>query len=348
MQFTTDSSSSSCDNGSAGSCMNAGSAYVLENHAMDILRYSIDSTMPANWEASGQAGYFVSTDLPSDGSGNPEEYAYMCMDWTVGSRRMTEAQDAYNVANQDNVIFGVGTDGCTQVSNMGGCYRITYGAAGAGSAAEPMDLIVQAVNSGSDVHCPQFDLQVGVGGQGIHNNCIGGTSALFDGDQSDMGQRYGGWENREDCDESPEFLRASGPMQTEGDNLVEMCELSFDMNLRGANGLNSRIIEMSQVTCPVELTALTGFRRADQDHFGFQHNTDGTHVSNPDGDCGFNNGGDGTNCLSRMMDCRKPSGSFKDNVDIDNMCPGMAVLPACTNDGYTRIISDCGMENCWA
>ena len=31
------------------------------------------------------------------------------------------------------------------------------------------DIIVQSVNSGGDVHCPQFDLQVGVGGQGIHN-----------------------------------------------------------------------------------------------------------------------------------------------------------------------------------
>jgi len=138
-------------------------------------------------------------------------------------------------------------------------------------------------------------------------------------------------------------------MKREGDDLVKLCEKSFDYKLRGEDGLNSRIIKMSQVTCPKQLTAITGFRRSDQDKFGYKHNKKGKQVSNPTADCGFNSGGDGKNCLSRMMDCRKPSGSFKDNVkNKDKLCLGMKVLPACTHDGYTRIPSDCGMDNCWA
>jgi hypothetical protein len=272
------------------------------------------------------------------------------MDWTLGSNRMTLAENAYNAETGDNVHFGVGTDGCAQTDNMGGCYRITYGEGGAGSPAQPSDLIVQSVNSGHDVHCPQFDVQVGIGGQGAHNNCIGGDAAMFEGTQDDMGERFGGWRNRADCAKSPKHLKNTTHMTGQGDDMVKLCELSFDLKIRGEDGLNSRIIKMSQVTCPAQLTAMTGFRRSDQDNFGYQHNEQGIHVSNPTADCAFNSGSQaGTNCLSRMMDCRKPSGSFKDNIkNKDKMCLGMKVLPTCTHDGYSRIPSDCGVYNCWA
>jgi len=339
-------SSHSCGQNLCGNCMNPGNKHVLLAHTQEVLGFAHHTSHV--WVENNQAGYFVSTDIAYTDGADPTKYAYMCMDWTVGTKRMVDAERAYMAETGDEVHLGVGTDGCAQTSNMGGCYRITYGRAGAGSVAESRDLIVQSVNSGSDVHCPQFDLQVGVGGQGIHNNCVGGTAALFDGSQADMGERYGGWRNKEECAQSPTHLRNSTLMQEEGDNLITLCELSFSLNMRGEDGLNSRIIEMSQVTCPRQLTAITGFRRADQDHLGFQHNFVGEHRSNPTDDCGFNIGGDGINCLSRMMDCRKPSGSFRDNVDVENMCLGMKVLPSCTNDGYTRIISDCGMQNCWA
>jgi hypothetical protein len=197
------------------------------------------------------------------------------MDWTLGSNRMTLAENAYNAETGDNVHFGVGTDGCAQTDNMGGCYRITYGEGGAGSPAQPSDLIVQSVNSGHDVHCPQFDVQVGIGGQGLHNNCIGGAAAMFEGTQDDMGERFGGWRNRADCAKSPKHLKNATHMTGQGDDMVKLCELSFDLKIRGEDGLNSRIIKMSQVTCPAQLTAMTGFRRSDQDNFGYQHNEQG-------------------------------------------------------------------------
>ena len=76
------------------------------------------------------------------------------------------------------------------------------------------------------------------------------------------------------------------------------------------------------MTCPSELTDVTVFRRADQDHLGFEHGTtvktvsstaealshfnneevlfyDNTAMTHP---CGFTAGtGSGDFCLSRMM-----------------------------------------------
>ena len=110
---------------------------------------------------------------------------------------------------------------------------------------------------------------------------------------------------------------------------------------------------MSQVTCPQELTAITNYRRADHDHFGFRHNIAGFHIyfdpqTGPD--CGFQDASvpSGENCLSRMMDCRKPSAAFSNKVPLDKMCPGMKLIPSCTRDGYTRLQNDCGGNNCYS
>lgn len=326
-------------------CANPGSMYAVEATGTNT---QMSPYVARPNDGAEQSGYSVSTDV--DIAGDPSDYSYMCMDWTVGSNRMLAAQAAYLQAENDDVIFGVGTDGCTQTGNMGGCYRITYGASGAKSAAQPKDLIVQAVNSGSDVACPQFDLQVGVGGQGANNNCVlsdASTTPMFMGTQADFGEIYGGWANKADCSKTPS-LRYPSAAAAAGDDIIQLCELSFDLNLRAEGGANSRIIEMSQVTCPTQLSEITALRRADQDGLGFQHSTNGKQYLNLDGaDCAFNTGsGIGTNCLSRMMDCRKPSAGFSGNVDITNLCAGVKVLPACTIDGYTRIVSDCGAKDC--
>lgn len=303
--------------------------------------------------------------------------AYMCIDWTLGSSLMTSAETAFRSRTGIDVRFGVGTCGCLQAYNLGGCYRISY----AGLGSDPSlhkDLIVQAVNTGPDVHCPQFDVQVGVGGQGIHNNCGGsGTEplvdllAMFDAVQSQLGDRYGGHRNRAGCSLTP---RKPQHNPSAVDDVVEMCELSFDAGLRGEGGENPVITRFSQVTCPAELTEITVFRRADQDHFGFEHATvlktvgstaeallhfnneerlfyDNTAMSHP---CGFTAGtGSGDYCLSRMMDCRKPSAAFKDNIHAPNsgnsleaMCPGMSILPTCDIGGESRIASTCGTTEC--
>ena len=79
---------------------------------------------------------------------------------------------------------------------------MTYAGFGKTTAYEK-DIVFQAVNTGGDVHNNQFDLQIGVGGQGIHNNCVDEDASMFVGSQADMGERYGGWRNRADCSRSP-------------------------------------------------------------------------------------------------------------------------------------------------
>ena len=50
-------------------------------------------------------------------------------------------------------------------------------------------------------------------------------------------------------------------------------------------------------------------------------------------------------CLTRMMDCRKPSGAFKDNVMADIMVKGKKLVQTCLSDGYTRLDNQCGCMN---
>ena len=52
-------------------------------------------------------------------------------------------------------------------------------------------------------------------------------------------------------------------------------------------------------------------------------------------------------CLTRMMDCRKPSGAFKDNVHGSLMVEGRKLVQTCTSDGYTRIDVQCGCYDCY-
>ncbi len=348
---------------------------------------------PVGYAASGctKAGYDIGTDLPTEDSMciesscrcKPEAYLYMCMDWTMGSIKMTAAEEAFRARTNISVYFGVGTDGCLQTLNSGGCYRLTYSAPTGYSLALKRDLILQAVNSGGDVHCPQFDVQVGVGGQGIHNNCAGNGSrpltdnlTIFDATQSEMGRQYGGWDNRADCSKSPDKPQHNPNLP---DSLVGMCEHSFDIGMRGEGGENPIIEKFSQVTCPQELTQVTSFRRSDQDAWGFDHATivktvsssaeAQTHFNNQERlyydnsnlakGCGFTlnpSGNDGSYCLSRMMDCRKPSASWRGNIyspgkgsgDLSAMCPGLAILPSCRIDGETRVPSTCGDTNCYS
>jgi hypothetical protein len=58
-------------------------------------------------------------------------------------------------------------------------------------------------------------------------------------------------------------------------------------------------------------------------------------------------GGTTAYCLTRMMDCRKPSGGFKDNIKGNVMTPGKKLVQPCLRDGYTRIDVQCGCFDCY-
>jgi len=48
-----------------------------------------------------------------------------------------------------------------------------------------------------------------------------------------------------------------------------------------------------------------------------------------------------------MMDCRKPSGGFKDNIKAEMVESSHKLVQVCTNDGYTRLDNKCGCFGCY-
>jgi len=336
--------------GNGGKNPNNISNYLTGDYAK---KYNIQ--MIQGGQNGSQIGYFT----PNYEAGQSDDLVSMfsCVDWTFGSAGMKAQEELYQDRTGDKVKFGVGTDGCAQTNNMGGCYRITY--ANSDGEVQPTDLIVQSVNSGGDVACPQFDLMQGAGGQGAFNSCSGDTNSQYSNGPAMIGKEYGGYENSSECSKIDGLVPTMKVpyninYPTDKDELGGLCSYAFEKEVRGENGLNSVINTMTPVICPVELTDLTGFRRSDPtfttsdgvtiNPVDPQKVTDFDASGTPYADainnttCGFNQGSlQGNGCLSRMMDCRKPSASNLDNNDLDKMEDGMKVLNGCTADGYTRI-----------
>lgn len=344
--------------GDGGKNPNNISTYLTGDYAS---KYNIQ--MIQGGQDGAQIGYFT----PNYEAGQSDDIVAMfsCVDWTFGSAGMKAQEELYKNNTGDDIMFGVGTDGCAQTNNMGGCYRITY--ANSEGVVQPKDLIVQSVNSGGDVACPQFDLMEGAGGQGAFNSCSGDTNSQYSNGPNMIGLEYGGYENSSQCSNIDGLVPTMKvpyniKYPTDEDELGGLCSYAFEKEVRGENGLNSIISKMTPVVCPVELTDLTGFRRSDPTFT----TSDGTTINPVDPQkvdefdrtgtpyesaidnttCGFNQGStEGIGCLSRMMDCRKPSASNLDNIELDKMEDGMKVLNGCTADGYTRIQAQQGCFN---
>ncbi|KAJ9470941.1 putative endoglucanase type K [Diplonema papillatum] len=273
-----------------------------------------------------------------------EDEAYACLDWSFGSQELLRGE-ADHLANEgESVYFGIGTFGATsQLSNLGSCYRMTV-------EGVDRDIIVQAINTGGDVHGNQFDLQMGNGGFGAFNRCVGDPTDMFAGTMAGWGQMYGGTETRPECSDLPNFPRDDTAMRIAGDDLVKLCEYSFDKNVRreegSATGTNPTITHLARVKCPAKIVELTQLQRTD-DPSGFTGpQMDG--FPNTGKTCqGGGNWNDLSYCLTRMLDCKKPSASFIDNIDEARVVAGKKVVQPCTIDGYTRIDVQCGCANCY-
>ena len=280
--------------------------------------------------AGSNSGYYCP---PEKQSGS--DVAFACMDWTFGSATMQRQEAAFNRRTGLSVYFGVGTYGTSNDAQrgLGACYRLVV-------SGLDKDLIVQSINTGSDVDGNQFDLQIGCGGAGAFNACAGGAAAMFAGDYSNWGHIYGGVDHREQCALLPAYPKNSAAMKTAGDNLVTLCQYSFDKKVRvdqsGANS-NPSIQSVSRVKCPDELVYMTQMQRKDEPNT-YSRGTVGNHKCGESGNAW---------CLTRMMDCRKPSGGFKDNVVDSLMVAGKKLVQPCTADGYTRLDVQCGCFDCW-
>ena len=254
-------------------------------------------------------GYYCPPDSPpADG-----DMAFACMDWTFGSTAMKAQEAKFKSRTGEDVFFGVGTFGTNDdvQRGLGACYRVKVGNEGGGVEK---DLLLQSINTGSDVSGFQFDLQIGDGGTGIFNTCAGGGKpghdTMFPGafNESIWGKVYGGADTKSQCKNLPSHPHVSGPMQQAGDDLVALCEWSFDKGVRGNNGENPSIKSIGRVECPDELVYMTQMKRTD-DPSGYDC---GSSCKLAAHECELNNGGQSLEwCLTRMMDCRKPSGAFK-------------------------------------
>lgn len=104
-------------------------------------------------------------------------------------------------------------------------------------------MLVQSVNTGSDLADNQFDLQIPGGGTGIFDGC----SSQFGGIG---GNQYGGISDRSECDSMPDALKPG-------------CYWRFDWFRNSDNPTFS----FTQIQCPTELTDKTGCVRSDDASF---------------------------------------------------------------------------------
>jgi len=260
------------------------------------------------------------------------------MDWTFGSSVNRKAEAAFNTQYNESVYFGVGSFGSKdQMAGLGACYRLKV-------EGVDRDLILQSINTGSDVQGNQFDLQVGDGGFGANNKCAGTSSAMYPGGTAAWGDMYGGVSTRDKCAGLPLYPTVSGPMKAAGDDLVSLCQYSFDKKVRlETNPSNPTILDMARVKCPPAIVELTQIQRSDEP--ADYHGTSLPGFPNPGTKCQHNSW-DLSYCLTRMMDCCKPSGSWITNVVASLVVDKRKVVQMCTSDGYTRIDVQCGCFDC--
>jgi hypothetical protein len=211
------------------------------------------------------------------------------------------------------------------------------------------DIIVQSINTGSDVAGNQFDLQIGDGGAGAFNTCAGKNSSMYPGTVAAWGHQYGGVDTRAACTGLPKYPQAAAPMKAAGDDLVSLCQYGFDQKVRGEGGSNPTINMLSRVKCPEVLVHLTQIKRSDDPStYEIRKDHVSTVINAQDHECGLDKpGGTAAWCLTRMMDCRKPSGAFKDNIKSNLVVAGMRLVQPCMADGYTRIDVQCGCADCY-
>lgn len=104
-------------------------------------------------------------------------------------------------------------------------------------------MLVQSVNTGGDLSGNQFDLQIPGGGTGIFDGC---TTEFG----SSWGAQYGGISNRSQCSTLPAKLQPG-------------CDWRFDWFLNSDNPTHT----FEQISCPAELTNVTGCVRDDDASF---------------------------------------------------------------------------------
>merc|ERR1712066_1002243 len=132
--------------------------------------------------------------------------------------------------------------------------------------------------------------------------------------------------------------------------MVELCKYSFAKGVRlppnntVQPASNPTILDMGRMKCPEGIVHATQLQRND-DPASFTYSASLPGFPNDSVQCQSNER-DLAYCLTRMMDCKKPSAGYIDNIQSDLMVGGRKVAQPCTIDGYTRIDVKCGCKEC--
>lgn len=261
-----------------------------------------------------------------------EDLGHACMDWNAGSEAMENAAEAYasrlHLSGDQTPIFAVGSVGhATTNYNMGKCFKFTL-------QGVTRPLIMQAVNEGGDVASGNIDVMMGAGGEGAYLGC---TAPDYQADPMFGPHSYpgvfgqtalkGGPATKGKCANLPAWAAAldqSSP-QSGAESLVDLCEASFDLNLRPTDSTtngNPLITGRSWIACPDELVGITRLKRIDEPDVASPVNQDEEFTS-------------GSSHATRMMDCCKPAAGTVSRVPkFDQNYP--AVM-SCKADGFTRM-----------
>lgn len=250
--------------------------------------------------------------------------AYACLDWTLGSAQMQQAEEAFKARTGQDVHFGVGTlmaegDEVGTNKHLGRCFRLTF-------MDGQKDIIAQAVNTGYDMSNPnQFDIQMGAGGMGAFNACAGeANTSMYPGSKSVWGAIYGGIQNEEECSNLPPYP-AVVSTNSSVNNLQLLCQYGFINKYRGADGQNFKFKYVpEEVKCPQELIQISGFSLKSGGPSGYEI----THFV----PCTIGDKDSIACAMTRMMDCAKPTAGWNENIKNLGLTGPIKV---CQRDGYT-------------
>lgn len=113
------------------------------------------------------------------------------------------------------------------------CFRLDFEGSLAGKV-----MVVQVINTGSDLGYNEFNLVIPGGGVGYH---VHGCSNQWGLPQKNWGDQYGGLNSVENCSQIPPALRKG-------------CEFRFTF----MEGISNPAASFTEVKCPSELVALSG------------------------------------------------------------------------------------------
>ncbi|THU84955.1 glycoside hydrolase family 45 protein [Dendrothele bispora CBS 962.96] len=141
-------------------------------------------------------------------------------------------------AVDDNTAYGfaaVSIAGSNEAAWCCSCYELTF----TSGPVAGKKMTVQATNTGGDLGSNQFDLLIPGGGVGIFTQGCPAQFGSWNG-----GQQYGGVSSRDECSQLPA-------------SLVAGCQFRFDW----FEGADNPGVTFQEVTCPSELTAISGCSR---------------------------------------------------------------------------------------